>query len=39
MGMTICTIGLARAQAAVTLANMAYNMARWRWLDSRTASA
>lgn len=39
MGMTIRTIGLARAQAAITLANMAYNMKRWRWLDSRTAPA
>ena len=32
MGMTIRTIGLARAHAAITLANMAYNMKRWRWL-------
>ena len=39
MGMTIRTIGLARARAAITLANMAYNMTRWRWLDSRTAPA
>lgn len=39
MGMTIRTIGLARARAAITLANMAYNMSRWRWLDSRAAPA
>ncbi len=39
MGMTIRTIGLARARATITLANMVYNMTRWRWLDSRTASA
>lgn len=39
MGMTIRTIGLKRAQAAITLANMAFNMSRWRWLDSRTAPA
>ena len=39
MGMTIRTIGLARAKAAITLANMAYNMKRWRWLDSRSAPA
>ena len=39
MGMTIRTIGLVRARAAITLANMSYNMTRWRWLDSRTAPA
>ena len=39
MRMTIRTIGLARARAAITLANMVYNVTRWRWLDSRTASA
>ncbi|MBO0906608.1 hypothetical protein J1C47_23480 [Jiella sp. MQZ13P-4] len=39
MGMAIRTIGMARAKATITLANMAYNMNRWRWLDSRTASA
>ena len=39
MGMTIRTIGLARAQAAITLANMAYNMTRWRWLNGRAAPA
>lgn len=39
MGMVIRTIGIARAKAAITLANMAYNMKRWRWLDSQIASA
>ena len=39
MGMTIRTIGLARARATITLANMAFTMTRWRWLDSRTAPA
>jgi len=39
MGLVIRTIGIARARATVTLANMAYNMKRWRWLDSRTALA
>ena len=34
MGLTIRTIGIARARAAVTIANMAFNMTRWRWLDS-----
>jgi len=31
----IRTIGLARAEALMTLANMAYNMRRWCWLDRR----
>ena len=39
MGLVIRTIGLARASAAVTLANMAYNMKRWCWLDRRGAPA
>ena len=39
MGLVIRTIGLARAKATVTLANMAYNMKRWCWLDRRSASA
>ncbi len=33
------TVGMARAKAAVTLANMAYNMNRLRWLRSRSAPA
>ena len=39
MRMVIRTIGLKRAQATITLANIAYNMTRWRWLNSRTAPA
>ena len=39
MGLVIRTIGLARAEAAVTMANMAYNMRRWCWLDRRSAAA
>ena len=39
MGLVIRTIGIVRARATITLANMAYNMKRWRWLDSRTAHA
>ena len=39
MGLVIRTIGLARAKGTVTLANMAYNMKRWCWLDRRVASA
>ena len=39
MGLFIRTIGIARAEAAITLANMAYNMKRWCWLDGRIAPA
>ena len=39
MRLTIRTIGIARAEAAITLANMAYNMTRWRWLNTRAAPA
>ena len=39
MGLVIRTVGIARAQAAVTLANMAYNMTRWRWLNGRAVPA
>lgn len=39
MGLTIRTIGLARARATITLANMAYNMTRFRWLLGRAAPA
>jgi len=39
MGLIIRTIGIARAEAAITLANMAYNMKRWCWLDRTTAPA
>ncbi|MEQ8964871.1 MAG: IS5 family transposase [Azospirillaceae bacterium] len=39
MKLMIRTIGLARAEAAITLANMVYNMKRWCWLDRRSAPA
>ncbi|MBW6402109.1 IS5 family transposase [Roseomonas sp. HJA6] len=39
MGLVIRTIGLARAHAAITLANMGYNMKRWCWLDRQRATA
>jgi IS5 family transposase len=39
MALVIRTIGLARAKAAVMLANMAYNMKRWCWLDRRSVPA
>ena len=33
------TIGIARAEATITLANMAYNMKRWVFLNARTLPA
>jgi hypothetical protein len=39
MGLVIRTIGITRATATVTLANMAYNMKRWCWLDGRSLPA
>ena len=36
MGLFIRTIGIARAEAAITLTNMAYNMKRWCWLEGRS---
>jgi IS5 family transposase len=38
MGLVIRTIGLARAKATITLANIAYNMRRWCWLDRRSVA-
>ena len=39
MGLFVRTIGLARAEAAITIANMAYNMKPWCWLDRRSLPA
>jgi hypothetical protein len=39
MGLVIRTIGIARAAAVMTLANMACNMRRLCWLDSRSLPA
>ncbi|MFD2235452.1 IS5 family transposase [Phaeospirillum tilakii] len=39
MGLVIRTIGLARARVAITLANMAYNMKCWSWLDRQAEFA
>lgn len=39
MRLVIRTIGIARAEATVTLANMACNMTRWCWLDRKAAPA
>jgi hypothetical protein len=39
MGLVIRTIGIARAGAAMTLANMACNAKRWCWLDRQRTPA
>ena len=39
MRLVVRTIGLARAESAITFAAMAYTMKRWCWLNRRAASA
>jgi IS5 family transposase len=39
MGLVVRSIGLARATARITLANLIYNMRRLVWVEGRTASA
>jgi hypothetical protein len=39
MGLVVRTVGLGRAVAKITLANLAYNMRRLAWLDARAAAA
>ena len=39
MGLVVRTVGLARAAAKITLANLAYNMRRLVWMEGRTAPA
>ena len=39
MKLTIRSIGLKRAEATIIMANIAYNMGRWRWFEGRIASA
>lgn len=39
MKLTVRSIGLERAEATVFMANIAYNLGRWRWWETRTASA
>ena len=36
MGLVVRTIVITRAEATITLANMAFNMKRWVFLDART---
>ena len=37
MGLVVRTVGLARARVKIGFANLAYNMRRYVWLNSRTA--
>jgi IS5 family transposase len=39
MGLFIRSIGIKRAEATVTMSNIACNLGQWRWWESRTASA
>ena len=39
MGLVVRTIGLARATAKITLANLAYNLRRLAWMEGRVAPA
>jgi len=39
MKIFIRSIGLERAEATITMANIAYNLGRWRWWETRTACA
>lgn len=39
MGLVVRTIGIARARVKIGLANLAYNMKRFVWLNGRTVPA
>lgn len=39
MGLVVRTIGLARAEVKIGLANLAYNMRRFIWLQSKSVAA
>ena len=39
MGLFIRSIGIKRAEATIAMANIAYNLGRWRWWETRTAFA
>lgn len=38
MKLTIRSIGIKRAEATIIMANIAYNLGRWRWWDGRSLS-
>lgn len=39
MKLTIRSIGIKRAAATIGMANIAYNLMRWRWWETRAAPA
>jgi IS5 family transposase len=39
MKLTIRSVGIKRAEATIIMANIAYNMGRWRWWQTRVAPA
>ena len=39
MNLFVRSVGIARAEATITMVNIAYNLGRWRWWETRTASA
>lgn len=39
MNLMIRSIGIKRAEATIIMANIAYNLGRWRWWERRIASA
>ena len=39
MNLTVRSIGIKRAEATIIMANIAYNMGRWRWWEGRIAFA
>jgi hypothetical protein len=39
MHLMIRSIGIKRAEATIIMANIAYNLGRWRWWKGRIASA
>lgn len=39
MNLVVRSIGIKRAEATIIMANIAYNLGRWRWWHGRTVSA
>ena len=39
MNLMVRSIGIKRAEATIIMANIAYNLGRWRWRQGRTAPA
>ncbi len=39
MNLVVRSIGIKRAEATIFMANIAYNLGRWRWWHGHTVSA